>query len=66
MMSPDRFYRMKQLREHLNIPAPTLYQWVREGRFPKPVQLGPKVIAWQGEVINAWLSEKINSSEKVA
>jgi hypothetical protein len=27
----------------------TLYRWIKEGRFPKPVRLGPNTVAWTDE-----------------
>ena len=34
----------------------TWWQGVRDGRFPKPVKLGPKTTAWRVEVIRALLA----------
>lgn len=29
----------------------TLYAWIEQGRFPKPVRIGPRMVAWNvGEV----------------
>lgn len=37
------------------ISASTLWQWVREGKFPKPVKLGPRTTAWSVESVRAYL-----------
>jgi prophage regulatory protein len=34
-----------------------LYAWIRDGRFPAPQKLGPKVIVWPAQVIREWLKE---------
>lgn len=39
------------------VSASTLWQWVRDGKFPKPVKLGPRVTAWKVEVVRAYLEE---------
>jgi prophage regulatory protein len=37
------------------VSASTLWQWVREGKFPKPVKLGERVTAWKVEEIRIYL-----------
>ena len=37
------------------ISASTLWQWVREGKFPKPVKIGPRTTAWRVEDVRAYL-----------
>lgn len=32
-----------------------LWQWCKDGRFPKPLKLGPRVTAWRVEDVRAWL-----------
>ena len=32
----------------------TLWNWVRSGRFPAPVKLGPTVTAWRREDVQRW------------
>lgn len=40
----------------LPISAPTLWRWVKAGRFPAPVKLGPRVTAWPVEAVRAWMA----------
>lgn len=37
------------------ISASTLWAWVRDGRFPAPVKLGPRTTAWRVEDVRAYL-----------
>lgn len=37
------------------ISATTLWAWVADGKFPKPVKLGPRVTAWRVEDIRDYL-----------
>lgn len=39
------------------ISASTLWQWVREGKFPKPVKIGPRTTAWRVEDVRAYLEK---------
>ncbi|GIV53099.1 MAG: hypothetical protein KatS3mg038_3620 [Candidatus Kapaibacterium sp.] len=36
----------------------TIYQWVRTGKFPEPVKLGPRASAWRVEDIERWIAER--------
>jgi prophage regulatory protein len=40
------------------IARSTLHKWVAEGRFPKPVKLGPAVTAWRVEDVRAWIAKQ--------
>ncbi|PKQ01148.1 MAG: AlpA family transcriptional regulator [Alphaproteobacteria bacterium HGW-Alphaproteobacteria-13] len=37
----------------------TIYRWMAEGRFPKPVQLGGYAVAWAEEEIETWISDRL-------
>ncbi len=36
----------------------TLYRWIKDGRFPKPIRLGPNSVAWRWSAIEAWLAAR--------
>ena len=36
----------------------TLWRWVREGRFPKPVRLGANCVAWRSDEVEQWLATR--------
>jgi predicted DNA-binding transcriptional regulator AlpA len=39
------------------VGASTLWQWVRDKKFPAPVKLGPRITAWRAEDIRAFLEK---------
>ena len=61
-----RFLRLKQIIENSNAPPPlepiipiSASSWwagVAEGRFPRPVKLGPNTTAWRWEDIQGLLN----------
>ena len=62
MTNPSiKTYRFKHLQQELNISRSTIWRWVREGKFPAPVQLGPNVKAWRETDIQNWLDTQANS-----
>lgn len=49
------FLRARQLvRDFLPFSEPTLWRWVKEGKFPKPHKFSSKVTAWRVEDVRAW------------
>jgi prophage regulatory protein len=39
------------------VSASTLWQWVRDKKFPAPIKLGPRVTAWKVEDVRAYLEQ---------
>ena len=53
------FLREAQLVPHMIPVSPaTLWRWVREGAFPKPVRLSSRVTAWRVEDVQAWMQSR--------
>ena len=44
--------------ERLSIPSSTLYRWISEGNFPKPIRIGPRRTAFRVQDIENWLNER--------
>ena len=44
--------------ERVGIGHQTLRRWVRAGKFPAPIQIGPRRIAWLIEDIEEWLDSR--------
>jgi predicted DNA-binding transcriptional regulator AlpA len=36
----------------------TIWMWVKAGKFPKPIKLGPGVTAWSGAEVRAWMAAR--------
>ena len=55
------FMRLPQVLQLIPVSKSAWWQGCRDGRFPKPVKLGPKTTVWRVEDIVA-LIERIGSS----
>lgn len=42
----------------IGIGKSTLWRWIREGRFPKPVRLGANCVAWRADDVNQWINSR--------
>jgi prophage regulatory protein len=60
-----RVLRQKQVLELLGISHSTLWEWVRKGRFPRPISLGPNTRAWLQEEIDQHLLARAKERPQV-
>ena len=42
---------------YLNISKATLFRWIKEGKFPEPTRLSPKIVVWSKFEIDEWLEK---------
>lgn len=52
------FFADKDMAARYQVSRQTVWRWVREGRFPKPIRLGAAAIRWSEEDILKWEQEK--------
>lgn len=59
MSKPSLYYASdKQLSEFLEVSRQTIWRWVREGKFPVPLKLGPNCTRWKISDVKAWEAGK--------
>lgn len=54
-----RLIRLKEVQYRVGLGRSTIYRWMAEGKFPKPVQLGGYAVAWALEDIDSWISNRL-------
>ena len=54
-LSSEGVSRAKTILPFLPFTRTTLHEWSADGRFPSPVKLSPKVVAWRNSDVLAWL-----------
>jgi prophage regulatory protein len=58
------FYRLPKVREIAGGVAPsTIWLWVKNGTFPKPIKLSENCTAWTAEAVQHWADERIAASQ---
>lgn len=55
--------RRKQVQIRTGLARSTIYQYMKDGLFPKPVQLGPRAVGWIEAEVTAWITERIQSAK---
>lgn len=58
-----QFYRLSQLKEKLSVSRSSIWSWVKDGSFPKPIKLGKNCTAWNSEDVHAWIQSRIDLSK---
>lgn len=58
-----KLIRLKQVMECTGLARSTVYKFIAEGDFPKPVKLGSRVAAWVEAEVLAWIGDKVSSRD---
>jgi prophage regulatory protein len=54
-----RFLRRREVEHLTGLSRSSIYLLMKEGRFPKPVRLGPKCVAWVEREVRTFLLAKV-------
>lgn len=57
--------RRKQVEARTGLSRSTIYAFISEGVFPKPINLGNRAVGWIEAEINEWLKSCIETSRKI-
>lgn len=52
----------REVIEIIDVSPRTLGVMLKEGRFPQPVRIGPKIHRWPESVVRAWLAQKVQEA----
>ena len=52
--NPMKFLRLPDLLSRLGVSRSWVYDQIRNGNFPKPLQIGPRSVAWLESDIEDW------------
>lgn len=53
--APAGLLRLPQVKQMIGVSGSTIWQWSRDGKFPKPVKLGTRTTAWRHSDVLAFL-----------
>ncbi len=51
-----RVLRRPEVEARTGLARSTLYQRIKDGRFPAPIRIGARAVAWREEDVEQWLS----------
>ena len=58
-----RIIRLKEVINSTGMARSTIYKYIAEGTFPKPVSLGDRCVAWVESEIHDWILAKIEARD---
>ena len=62
----EALLRRKQVEARTGLTRSTLYALISEGKFPRPIPLVGRTVAWTESSIDQWIAERIAASKEVA
>ena len=54
----QRLIRLREVQHRVGLSRSSIYRFMAEGTFPKPVHLGARSVAWVEHEIDAWLQSR--------
>lgn len=51
--------RLPEVKERTGLSRSVIYEYIAEGRFPKPVNITPRAVAWVDEEVDQWIRERV-------
>jgi prophage regulatory protein len=57
------FLRRKQVEARTGLSRSTIYLYIKNGIFPKPVALGPRAVGWLESDIGDWIAERVKARD---
>ena len=55
----DTFLRAEEVTRVTGIPRATRYELIARGKFPKPIKLSERMVAWSAAEIAEWMQQRI-------
>ncbi|WP_286240950.1 helix-turn-helix transcriptional regulator [Neptuniibacter halophilus] len=60
-----RLMKLKEVMHTTGLARSTVYKYIHEGNFPKPVSLGERNVAWLESEIEDWIMDKIEQRDSL-
>lgn len=61
-----RIIRLKEVIDSTGLARSTVYKYIAEGTFPKPVSLGDRCVGWVEGEVHDWILARIEERDSAA
>ncbi|KPM62819.1 AlpA family transcriptional regulator [Pseudomonas putida] len=58
-----RIIRLKEVIDSTGLARSTIYKYISEGTFPKPVSLGDRCVGWVESEVHDWILARIEERD---
>ena len=62
--TPLVILRRPEVEARTGLGCSTIYDAIKAGTFPAPIQLGPKAVGWIESEVNAWLAVRVADRDR--
>lgn len=56
-----RVIKLKDVINTTGLSRSSIYAYMAKGEFPKPIQLGPRAVAWVEKEVQGWLQVRLDA-----
>ena len=60
----DRLIRLPDVEGATGVKKSTIYELMKAGRFPKPVRLSARHVAWPESAVLQWVQDRIQEAQQ--
>lgn len=61
-----KIYRLDQVIDVTGLARSTIYKFIAQGAFPKPIPLGDRRVGWLDSEIQDWIMKRIEERDLIA
>ena len=58
----EKIIRLKEVKARIGLSRSTIYQWISESKFVKPIKIGHRSVGWIESEVNTWIQGKIEET----
>ena len=59
-----RVLRLDEVVARVGLSKSTLWRYIKDGYFPKPIKLGPRATGWIEQEIEDWISSRPRAADQ--
>ena len=59
----ENYLNIDDITNSLRINEDTLRQWVKEGKFPRPLRMNDRATLWSYALIENWIAQQYKTEE---
>ena len=56
--------RLHVVKTRVGLSKSTIYAWIAQGTFPKPISLGDRAVGWLESDINNWIESRVKETRQ--
>jgi len=62
-MSTRYIMRLPEVTQKTGYKRASLYNFIKEGKFPPPKSLGGRAVGWDSTLVQAWIDAKLGVNQ---